>query len=663
MRHRLQARGCPTIASVLVVCGLASGAAQAQIQSLARSGDAAPGLGSGVVQSRLVNTATGTFLAPPIVASTSGEVFFTSEVAGPGVTTGNRNTIWAQFPGGAAPATQLLARTMNAAPGAGSGVIYASLSAPFINEVGHAAIVGTVAGTGVNSQNDSAVWSRTGLGVQLTAREGSPAFGLTDGAVHSDFRDLLLADESGPIKLAFGSILRGPNINGTNNFAVGGALLSNWEAPTPVLDVRLGQYAPGATDGRFLSIKRQMGPGGMSGYACGLFGTTITTANGHGNWTDRTGTLTLVARASHAAPGTVPGAVFSTVHTATDLPVVNRDGAMAFYGRVTGSGVSWTNDTGIWSDRSGSLQAVFVAGAPAAGYPAGVVYNSFNASSTPMVIHDSGAVTVSAMLRGTGISGGTNDRVLVRNHNGQTTIIAASDAGAPGLPAGVRISAVSLAPLIRANGRGDLFFPASLTGSGVNSTNDTAMFAYQNGQLRAVCREGQTIDGWTVINLRWDKLQVNDAGQAIFAVNGVWSGDSTGLTRTVLLSVDSAGTCRVVAGESAPLSIAGSAPAVVQSMAISNTHALSNDGRIIFAARFNSSATDEAVLAAQINDGTPPPPSCRADYDHSGSVTITDIVAFLTDWFSGFGDYNTDGLTDNADIYAFLIDWFAGCPD
>lgn len=663
MRHRSPARGYPTIVAVLTVCGLATGAANAQVQSLARSGDAAPGLPAGITQNRLVNTATGSFLAPPIVASTSGEVFFTSEIAGPGITTGNRNTIWAQFPGGAAPATQLLARTMNAAPGAGSGVIYASLSAPFINEVGHAAIVGSVAGTGVTSQNDSAVWSRTGLGVQLTAREGSPAFGLTDGAVHSDFRDLLLADESGPVKLAFGSILRGPNVNGSNNFAVGGALLSNWDAPTPVLDVRLGQFAPGATDGRFMTIKRQMGPGGKSGYACSLFGTGITTANGHGNWTDRTGALTLVARASHPAPGSVSGAVFSTVHTATDLPVVNRDGAIAFYGRISGDGVSWTNDTGIWSDRGGTLQAVFVAGAPVSGYPAGVTYSSFGASSTPMVIHDSGAVTVSALLRGTGISGGTNDRALIRNHNGQTTIIAASDAGAPGLPAGVRLSAGALAQVMRANGRGDLFFPAGLQGSGVDPSNDWAMFAYQNGQLRAVCREGQVIDGWTVINLRWDKLQVNDAGQAVFAVNGVWSGDSLGLTRTVLMSVDSAGTCRVVAGESAPLSIAGSAPAVVQSMAISNTHALSNDGRIIFAARFNSATTDEAVLAAQINDGTPPPPACRADYDHSGAVTVADIVAFLTDWFTGSGDYNSDSLTDNADIYAFLIDWFAGCPD
>ena len=47
-----------------------------------------------------------------------------------------------------------------------------------------------------------------------------------------------------------------------------------------------------------------------------------------------------------------------------------------------------------------------------------------------------------------------------------------------------------------------------------------------------------------------------------------------------------------------------------------------------------------------------------ADWDCSGGVEVSDIFAFLADWFANRGDFNTDGVNDVTDIFAFLSSWF-----
>lgn len=54
---------------------------------------------------------------------------------------------------------------------------------------------------------------------------------------------------------------------------------------------------------------------------------------------------------------------------------------------------------------------------------------------------------------------------------------------------------------------------------------------------------------------------------------------------------------------------------------------------------------------------------CKADIDGSGSVTVSDIFAFLRAWFAkGAGsDFDGNGTTNVSDIFAFLRAWFAKC--
>lgn len=52
--------------------------------------------------------------------------------------------------------------------------------------------------------------------------------------------------------------------------------------------------------------------------------------------------------------------------------------------------------------------------------------------------------------------------------------------------------------------------------------------------------------------------------------------------------------------------------------------------------------------------------SKRADWNCSGSITVTDIFNFLSEWFAGNADFNASGTTTVTDIFSFLSAWFAG---
>lgn len=54
-------------------------------------------------------------------------------------------------------------------------------------------------------------------------------------------------------------------------------------------------------------------------------------------------------------------------------------------------------------------------------------------------------------------------------------------------------------------------------------------------------------------------------------------------------------------------------------------------------------------------------PTCDADWNASGSVTVQDVFDFLSSWFAGDADFNHSNSTTVQDIFDFLTAWFAGC--
>jgi hypothetical protein len=56
-------------------------------------------------------------------------------------------------------------------------------------------------------------------------------------------------------------------------------------------------------------------------------------------------------------------------------------------------------------------------------------------------------------------------------------------------------------------------------------------------------------------------------------------------------------------------------------------------------------------------------PCCRANFNHSGGLSVQDIFAFLNAWFAGDSstDFNSSCSLSVQDIFDFLAAWFVGC--
>jgi cytochrome c5 len=71
----------------------------------------------------------------------------------------------------------------------------------------------------------------------------------------------------------------------------------------------------------------------------------------------------------------------------------------------------------------------------------------------------------------------------------------------------------------------------------------------------------------------------------------------------------------------------------------------------------------EPIKAVSSALETPPPPSCRADFNHSGAASVQDIFDFLAAYFAGESRTDINGANGLSvqDIFDFLALYFADC--
>jgi hypothetical protein len=87
---------------------------------------------------------------------------------------------------------------------------------------------------------------------------------------------------------------------------------------------------------------------------------------------------------------------------------------------LTGSGVDVTNDSGIWSERSGALSLVVREGTQAPGLLAGVTFKSFGNSA----LNDAGQTVFSATVAGIGVDETNNEGIWGTDRAGVLQLIA-----------------------------------------------------------------------------------------------------------------------------------------------------------------------------------------------------------------------------------------------
>lgn len=139
-----------------------------------------------------------------------------------------------------------------------------------------------------------------------------------------------------------------------------------------------GQHAPGTPDGVLFSdfsfSAAALNDASETAFAATLIGTGVYATNNSGIWADRSNSLDLVVRAGEHAPGTQTGVNFSSFLA----PVLNNQSHIAFQAQLTSNGeVESMNDAGIWSDHSGSLALVARKGSQAPDTPAGLNFKGF----------------------------------------------------------------------------------------------------------------------------------------------------------------------------------------------------------------------------------------------------------------------------------------------
>ena len=300
-----------------------------------------------------------------------------------------------------------------------------------------------------------------------------------------------------------------------------------------------GNSVPGAAAGVSFSAT-DLGLGGPSvnnGLDCGLFarltGSGVTTSNDAGIYGGSPGGLGLVAREGDAAPETPAGVVFSSFLT---VPQMGGSGVQAFRAAVSGPGVSpGINDEGVWTGTPGSLLLAGRTGSWAPG--TGSTFASLGAPA----VNGIGQLV---------FNGNTNEPVdntgMWFGAVGSITVIAKQAAHADDLPANVNYSTFvtsSTAPSALINSAGQVAFRGTIVGPGVGGANNFCMWGGTPGSLHVVVREGMTRPDlpsgtWFLAS---EEPVLTDVGAMAFrgtlAGSGISAGNDVAVYRCYILGV------------------------------------------------------------------------------------------------------------------------------
>jgi len=291
--------------------------------------------------------------------------------------------------------TTIVAHAGDPAPGAGAGVVFEFPGLSLMNDSGQIAFSGVLTGTGVVEGNNQGVWSNSSGSMQLLYRKGDLAPGAGGGVFTEAAVDSFNAN--GQIAV-FGF---------TDDLVASSGIWNDASGSLAPVALR-GDATPGVAGvfGGFNSFS--FNDNGQTAFSADIF-TSIDAGGvpsgylGFGAWSDRSGTLSLILREGDDAIGVGPGVLFGVPST----PLLNANGQIAFTAKLSGA-VTTADDSGIWSDATGSIRLLVREGDAAAG--TGVAFGDFGNSE--FALNGNGDVAFLGTLVGLGITEGVNDTGL-----------------------------------------------------------------------------------------------------------------------------------------------------------------------------------------------------------------------------------------------------------
>lgn len=340
----------------------------------------------------------------------------------------------------------------NPAPIPGGGVNFGNLiGSPVLNNNGHIAFsIGLVDS---NLNGSEAIFRNA----NLIARSGTNPPGTASGVIFSRFPEDPALNAKGEV--LFKSLLSGIGVGLGNNDAI---------YRDANLIVRSGDDAPGT--GSSMTFFR-LGPSAMNNNGAVAFHGSLSHRYDEAIYIAKYG-LNLIARVQTEAPGT-GGEKFARL----GAPALNNARDVAFSSYITGPSTSGAPAQAIYKNRS--LVARTGNAAPGAG--TGVSFSYFPVQLGSPNLNDAGQVAFQARLIGTDVTD-RNNQAIYRD----AILLARSGDAAPGAGSGVNFSELALRAF---NNSGEVAFQAVLSGNGVTSANNQAI--YRNSSL--IARTGDAV--------------------------------------------------------------------------------------------------------------------------------------------------------------------------
>ena len=402
------------------------------------------------------------------------------------------------------------------APGTQRGTVFRDFGNAALNDEGHVAFRGRMAGPGTSENRSWGAWSEGGGTLHLLAQVSRLAPG---GGIFSDNivtpqldnlgRSFFWADVAGGTLYSEqnGTVTRvaGPGMQAAG--AAPGVTYRPIWAGDPTFSINdLGQYV----------------------FATTLSGPGVVDGNRHGLWLGTGTSHQLLVRAGDPAPGTEAGTFFITSRSDffAHTPTLNPSGVVAFAGMVNGQNVPSTGRQGVWVGSPGNLSLAIRSGTQTPGGAAGSHINDFSIPA----INDAGDVAIIAGISG---SGANNDRGIYALRDGALTKVVREGDPAPG--GGVYTTVASLL----LNGNGDIAFYGTF-GAG------DGMWKERNRVIEPVSLPSDQAPGGAVGErlTSIDEPVFNDYGQVAFMAGtsmgrtGIWAEDLGGVLRKIIVEGD-----------------------------------------------------------------------------------------------------------------------------
>ncbi|MFT3687023.1 MAG: GC-type dockerin domain-anchored protein [Phycisphaerales bacterium] len=477
-----------SLACILLAAGTSTAAADilnpARARTVATDGQNAPSLAG--LQLDLYNAASPSEYSTPS-ASASGVVGFFTALTGTGVVAANNEAAYLGLTSGT---LALVLREGSQAPGLPAGVNYGTLTQMLVNSPTQLAISTALAGAGVTSANNAAIWYGDPAALAAVAVKGSPAAGF-GSLTYAGFDSTRLSLSSDGYLVISGT-LGGLGVTTANDKALW--IVSPAAVVTAV--AREGDPAPGMPAGALFAnfldaqdnvVEASATTGGNTFAFATVTGGGTTASNDNGIWYGQPGALTLLVREGDPAPTLASPIILSTL----TIPGVNSSGNYTFVSGLSGTGTSSTNNLAVYrATPAGVFTIIARKGSPAPGYPTSNL-NAVTAANRPR-INNSNQVLVQGTLTGGGATSNDDSFLALINADGTSLAVAREGQQYPDLPAGVVMNGTFGLCTLASNGT--VVFSAVLRGTGVVAGNNDTLWSWSpaNG-LRLIAREGESM--------------------------------------------------------------------------------------------------------------------------------------------------------------------------